>query len=115
VVKEFGGNKYPLVVLAGHRVTLELPRGIERTTSLLYADDNWAKPDGERTVRDGHRVVSFRACPGARGASSYERREATFWSGAVLTTAPRCVRLRVWVDGERTPRRAHIALGRRCS
>jgi hypothetical protein len=85
-----------------------------RRTSLLYADDHWEKPDGERTVRDGHRVVTFHACSAARAGSSYDGRDATFWSGFVVTTVPRCLRLRVWVDDERTPRRASIALGKRC-
>src|SRR4051812_4469874 len=39
-IATFGGQKYPAVVLAGHRVTIELPRAVRRT-SLLYADDNW--------------------------------------------------------------------------
>jgi hypothetical protein len=110
-----GGQKYPAVVLAGHRVTVELSPAVGRSTSLLYADDHWKLPDGGRTVRDGHRVVRFRACPGDRGTSSYDGREATFWSGFVLTTVPRCLRLRIWVDDERTPRRARIPFGRRCS
>jgi hypothetical protein len=115
VVATFGGQKYPAVVLAGHRVTVELPRTVRRSTSLLYADDRWDRPDGERTVRDGHRVVRFRACPPGRSGSSYGGRTATFWSGFVLTTVPRCLRVRVWVDRERAPRRARIPLGRRCA
>jgi hypothetical protein len=112
-VSRLGGQKYPALVLAGHRVTVELSRGVRRT-SLLYADDHWDRPDGERTVRDGHRVVDFRSCTTDRAGSSYDGREATFWSGFVLTTVPRCLRLRVWVDHERTPRRASIPLGKRC-
>jgi hypothetical protein len=116
VIARFGGQKYPAVVLAGHRVTVELPRAVRRSTSLLYADDHLNLPDGERTVGDGHRVVEFRACPSGRGGgSSYDGRKATFWSGFVLTTAPRCLELRIWVDDERTPRRARIPLGRRCA
>jgi hypothetical protein len=113
-IARFGGQKYPAVVLAGHRVTVELSRSVRRSTSLLYADDHWKLPDGERTVRDGHRVVEFRACRTDRADSSYNGREATFWSGFVLTTVPRCLKLRVWVDDERAPRRARIPLGRRC-
>lgn len=115
LIARFGGQKYPAVVLAGHRVTVELPRGVQRSTSLLYADDNWELPDGERTVTDGHRVVDFRACATGHGTSTYEEGEATFWSGFVLTTVPRCLRLRVWVDDERTPRRAYLPLGKRCA
>lgn len=115
VIARFGGQKYPAVVLAGHRVTVELPRGVRRSTSLLYADDKWELPDGERTVADGHRVVDFRACATGHGTSSYDGRKATFWSGFVLTTVPRCLKLRIWVDSERTPRRARISLGKRCA
>lgn len=111
----FGGQKYPAVLRAGHRVTLELPRTVRRTTSLLYADDEWRLPEGRRTVADGHRVVEFRACPTDRAESSYRGRSATFWSGGLLTTVPRCVTLRIWVDDERTPRRARIPVGKRCA
>jgi hypothetical protein len=44
----------------------------------------------------------------------YDGREATFWSGFVVTTVPRCLKLRTWVDDERTPRRAY-PLGKRCA
>jgi hypothetical protein len=114
-VARFGGQKFPALVLAGHRVTVELSRGVQRSTSLYYADDRHALPDGERTVDDGHRVVAFRSCSKARAGSSYDGGDATFWSGFVLTTRPRCLALRVWVDGERTPRRARIPLGKRCA
>ena len=113
-VATFGGQKYAAIVLSGHRVTIELERGIRRT-SLMYADDHWSKPDGERKVSDGHRVVDFRACAAGQGLSSYDGRKATFWSGFVATTVPRCLKLRIWVDDERTPRRARIALGKRCA
>jgi len=114
VIDAFGGQKYPALVLAGHRVSIELSRSVRRT-SLLYADDHWRLPDGERTVGDGHRVVDFRACATGRGLSRYGRRKATFWSGAILTTVPRCLTLRIWVDDERTSRRARIPLGKRCA
>ena len=115
VIARFGGQKYPAVVLAGHGVTVELPRSVQRSTSLLYADDEYRLPAGERKVRDGHRVVAFRACPPERAHSSYDGHKATFWSGFVITDVPRCLALRVWVDTEPTPRRARIALGKRCA
>jgi hypothetical protein len=116
VIATFGGQKYPAVVLAGHRVTVELSPTVGRSTSLLYADDHWRLPDGRRRVGDGHRVVDFRACATGRGGgSSYDGRKATFWSGSVLTTVPRCLKLRIWVDDERTPRRARVPLGKRCA
>jgi hypothetical protein len=113
-IATFGGQKYPAIVLAGRRVTIELPRAVRRT-SLLYADDHWSQGDGERTVGDGHRVVAFRSCPSSRAGSSYDGRDATFWSGFVLTTVPRCLKLRVWVDDERRPRSARLPLGGRCT
>ena len=61
-----------------------------------YANDHRKPPDGQRTVRDGHRVVEFRACAPDRADSSYDGRPATFWSGFVLTTVPRCLKLRIW-------------------
>jgi hypothetical protein len=115
VIAQFGGQKYPAVVLAGHRVTVELSRGVKSSTSLGYADDHRKRPDGSRKVRDGHRVVAFRACSSDRSGSSYDGRDATFWSGFVLTTVPRCLELRVWVDDQRAPRHARIPLGKRCS
>ncbi len=115
VIAEFGGQKYPAVVLAGHRVTVELSRGVRRSTSLLYADDKWKLPDRDPAVRDGHRVVGLRACTSDQARSRYDGRKATFWSGSVLTTVPRCLSLRIWVDDGRTPRRARIALGKRCT
>jgi hypothetical protein len=53
----------------------------------------------------------------AGGAGSYTPAGAepiTFWSGFVMTSVPRCLALAVHVDGEPAPRRARIALGRRC-
>jgi hypothetical protein len=64
------------------------------------------------SIRGNHRAIDFRAC--ARGLSTGGGRRVTFWSGFVLTDRPRCVPLRIRVDGERRARRAHIALGRRC-
>ena len=114
-IRTLGGQKYPAVLLAGHRATVELSRAARRSASLLYADDHWNMPDGTRTVGDGHRVVEFRGCPRHRAGSSYDGRRATFWSGFVLTTVPRCLTLRVWIDDERTPRRARLPLGKRCA
>jgi hypothetical protein len=115
-IAQFGGMKYPALVLAGHRVTVEVSRSANRSTSLLYADDHWRLPDGSRKVRDGHRVVEFRACSRARSHSSYGGRKATFWSGFVLSTMPRCLALRIWVDRQPAPtRRVRVPLGKGCS
>jgi hypothetical protein len=103
-VQRFDGNKFPLLVAAGHRVTIELTRATHRFASLAYGSHS----------RAGHRVMTFRACDRHDAASDADGRPVTFWSGFVQATRPGCVRLRIWVDREPTPRRAHIELGRRC-
>ena len=97
-------QKFPLLVRNGHRVTVEL----SPSTGLAYGP----LPEGETYLRDTHRVVTFIACRhGQRSGSSADGRPVTFWSGSVLARSPRCVRLLVWVDAERSPRRAVIRLG----
>jgi hypothetical protein len=103
-VRRFEGNKFPLLVAAGHRVTIELTPGTRRFASLAYGSHS----------RTGHRVMTFRACNPDEAASDADGKPVTFWSGFVQATRPGCVRLRIWVDRERTPRRAHIELGARC-
>lgn len=110
-VRQFGGNKFPALVRAGHRVTVALSKRTRRVAGLGYGP----LPEGvELTARDGHRVVTFIACRhGRRSGSDVDRRPVTFWSGFVMTTAPRCVPLEVWVDSEPTPRHVTLALGKR--
>jgi hypothetical protein len=112
-VREFGGNKFPALVRAGHRVTVAVSRRTRRVASLGYGP----LPEGvELTPRDGHRVVTFIACRRGRpSGSTADGRPVTFWSGFVLTASPRCVPLEVWVDDERSPRRTALRMGRsRC-
>lgn len=109
--RRFGGNKYPLLVRAGHRVTVELTPATRRFASLTYGP---TKTQGQQTVDDGHRVITFRSCSARRAQSRADRDPVTFWSGFVLVREPSCVPLRVWVDDEPAPRRARIELGRRC-
>ena len=107
-VREFGGNKFPLLVKAGRRVTVELSA---RSAALGYGP----LPEGEVGVADGHRVVTFIACRrNEASGSEADGAPVTFWSGFLLADRPQCVRLRVWVDGERGPRHAAVPLGRRC-
>ena len=105
-VRQFRGNKFPLLVRNRHRVTVEVR---SPGTQLSYGP----MPDGEVELHDGHRVIRFVACR-RRSGSRGGRHPVTFWSGFVMTTAPRCVRLEVWVDDERSPRSAAIPLGREC-
>jgi hypothetical protein len=103
-----GFQKFPLLVRNGHRVTVELSMETRRSAGLAYGP----LPEGENHLRDTHRVVTFIACrPGARPTSRADGQPVTFWSGSVYARSPRCIPLFVWVDNERSPRRAVIHLG----
>jgi hypothetical protein len=106
--RAFGGNKFPLLVRAGHRVTIELSTHTRKVAGLAYGP----LPEGKVRLRDAHRVVRFIACRrGERSGSSADGRLVTFWSGGVLARSPRCVPLLVWIDAAPSPRRAVIRLG----
>jgi hypothetical protein len=113
-VRRFGGNKYPVLLRAGHRVTVEITRATGRKVALGYSNRMRRLPDGERHVADGDRVVRFIACARGHGLSDVDGQHVTFWSGSILAEASRCVRMRVWVDDDPAPRSAQIELGRRC-
>jgi hypothetical protein len=103
-----GFQKFPLLVRNGHRVTVELSSKTRQGAGLAYGP----LPQGETQLRDTHRMVTFVACGRGQGSSSSaDGRPVTFWSGSVLALSPRCVPLRVWVDRDRSPRRAVIRLG----
>jgi hypothetical protein len=116
VVRRFGGNKFPLLVKAGHRATVRLPRAVRRSAGLAYAGmGRRPLPGGEVQLRDTAKAMTFVACrPNGPSGSHAGAVQVTFWSGFVMTSAPRCLSLAVYVDGDPTPRRARIALGRRC-
>lgn len=114
LVKKYGRQKYPAVVLAGHRAVVEVPREVRRSTSLLYGEQT-TRHEGPPQLSDGQPVVDFRSCSAGDAQSSYGRRKATFWSGFILTSVPRCLKLRVWIDDERAARVVHIPLGKRCN
>jgi hypothetical protein len=108
----YHGNKFPLLVRNGHRVTLELSRRTRKFAGLAYGP----LPQGETHLHDTHRVVTFTACSGAQSESMADGQPVTFWSGGIVTRAPACVPVRVWIDGKSTPRRVVIRLGvQRCS
>jgi hypothetical protein len=109
-VREFGGQKYQALVAAGHTVKIAISHRAHRTHSLNYADST----RGTRNVEDGTRVVSFESCSRREAESDASGRAVTFWSGFILASAPRCLSIKVWVDGARTPRRARIPIGRCC-
>ncbi len=107
-----GGQKFQLLVRNGHRVTVELSRRTRRDAGLAYGPLG----GGQVGLADAHRLVKFIACRrGESSGSSADGRPVTFWSGGVLASSPRCVPLRVFVDGASAARRAVIHLGvRRC-
>jgi hypothetical protein len=109
VVRQFGGQKYPLLVKAGHSVTLEVPAGGRIFAGLGYGP----LPQGEITLERAHLRVTFIACEEGSGSSA--EGPVTFWSGAVVVNAPHCVPLDVFVDGEVAARRVFVALGLRCA
>lgn len=100
-VLEHGGNKSPLLVRAGHTVTVSVPERHRATASLDY---------GFQAL--GRHTITFSACS-ARLSQSRADGPVTFWSGFVRTTVPSCVPLDVWVDRE-SRRRVRVPLGRRC-
>ena len=111
-VARFGGVKVPALVRAGHTVTVELSRRAYRSASLFYATDGGVLT--EARVADGFRSITFRSCSARRAQSDADGDPVTFWSGFVVVSRPRCVRLKVWVDDAPEPRRARVALGVRC-
>jgi hypothetical protein len=119
-VREFGGNKFPLLVKAGHRVTVRLARPARNTAGLAYGP----LPQGKTRLRDTYRSVTFVACRRGRPTRRYRPQgpsrshadgvNVTFWPGGVLTREPACVPLKIFVDGKRPPRRAEVPLGQSC-
>jgi hypothetical protein len=101
---DFGGNKFPLIVRGGHRVTIAVPRSARPGVGLTYVP-----------LRKARRVITFSACRrDEMTRNPYEPHTAccfSFWAGGVLAPSPRCVPLLVWADDERSPRRAVIHLG----
>ena len=109
VVLAHEGQKYPLLVRAGHVVTLEIPSGKQETAGLAYGP----LPQGRIRLRDAHRRVTFVACRPEKDSGSTADGAVTFWSGAIMTSAPDCVPLNVYVDGKASPRHAAVPVGPR--
>ena len=72
-VREFGGNKFPALVRAGHRVTVAVARPARAAASLGYGP----LPEGvELSPSDGHPVVTFIACEPGEPSGSRARWQA---------------------------------------
>jgi hypothetical protein len=103
-----GGNKLFVYVKGGHRVTIELSPRTRANVGLVFGP----YPDNDASLHTARRVVRFIAC--RRGELSEPRFDGwpvTSWVGFLLASSPRCVPLLVWVDDERSPRRAVIRFG----
>ncbi len=109
-VREFGGNKFAVIVRAGHTVNVRLGRRAPRSAGLAYGPI----PDGEITLDETYRSVTFMACRAGERPGSGGGGHVTVWMGFVLTRRPACIPLDVRVAADRAPRRVGLALGRRC-
>lgn len=106
VVREFGGNKFPALVRAGHRVTVSLKREVRGFAGLAYGGlGRRPLPEGEVRLRDTAHTMTFVACE--HGPSP------TFWSGFLVTRRPACVPVEIYVDDDSTPRHERIDMGGR--
>jgi len=120
-VRQFGGNKFPLLVKAGHTVTVRVAKPAQALAGLAYGP----LPQGENTLRDTYDAVTFEACAPGEPSREYsdegpsgsyaDGENVTFWSGFVLTKRPACIPLEIFIDDEETPQRVGLALGRRCA
>ena len=108
-VRAVGGNKFPLLVRAGHTVTVTLAPEARALAGLAYGP----LPQGETKLRDTYRAVTFVACGAEESISSADGLDVTFWSGAVLTRRPACIPLEIAIDGGGA-QRVGIPLGKRC-
>jgi hypothetical protein len=122
VVRDFGGNKFPLLVKAGHTVTVRLPRPVRRFAGLAYGGlGHGLLPEGETRLRDTAHTMTFVACQPGRPPRTYrddgpsgsyaDGQSVTFWSGFVVMRKPACVPLQVYVDDDPSPRHAVIEMG----
>jgi hypothetical protein len=112
LVESLGGQKHPVLVRAGHEVTLQVPKSARAHVSLGYG----SLPQGEVRYQDGHPAVTFVACaPDEESGSSVAPGEpVTFWSGFVFAREPSCAPLDVYIDGEPEPHRIETPLGAAC-
>jgi hypothetical protein len=99
---DFRGNKFPIYMRGGHRVTVQVARRTQGA-KLIYGQ------------RGASRVFTFISCrrddfpppnPSSHVACCF-----SFWAGGVRARPSQCVHLLFWVDDEIRPRRAVIHLG----
>jgi hypothetical protein len=110
VVQAHDGQKVPLLVKAGHTVTVSVPPEARSFAGLGYGP----LPQGRVRVSDAHDEITFMACDRDEPSGSRAEGPVTFWSGFVMTSVPTCLPLDVHVDDEAAPRRVEISLGADC-
>jgi hypothetical protein len=106
-ILEFDGQKLPVLVRAGHVVTLRIPKHRRDFARLAYGP----LPQGRVRLKDAHHTVTFKACRRGQRSGSTAPEPVTFWSGFVMVREPGCVPLLAWVDDEPSPWRQVISLG----
>jgi hypothetical protein len=104
VIQQFGGQKFPLLVRAGHTVTAHLRQSTRNDPGLAYG------PFSD----EPQRTITFVSCRLGVPSGSSADGAVTFWSGFVMTRTPRCVQLEVYGNGARSPRSVALSLGARC-
>jgi hypothetical protein len=111
VIRRFHGQKIPMLVKTGHTVTVRIPRRARGFAGLGYTPQGRVLEE-QVGLRDTRHTVTFVACrPGEPSGSDANGQAVTFWSGAVVVTrAPACVPLDVYVDDEPSPRRVVLSL-----
>ena len=102
--------KLPVALRAGHRATLRVSPAQRRDAALMFTD----RTRGARRVADADRTVVFEPCAAdAPAFSGGVVGPITGWAGGMIVSGPRCVRLQLWIDGERS-RDIRLPLRRRC-
>ncbi len=103
-----GWWKMPVLVRAGHKVTITIRPSGRRDARLAYTHP----ADGRRaTIRNTpYDEMTFTACSGRRSQSSADGRPVTFWSGGfVYRKLPVCIPLKIAIDG-RAPVQRSLSL-----
>ena len=108
-VRQLGGFRYPVLVTAGHTVTVRLAPEARTLAGLAFGPLR----HGRAKFRDAYRSVTFVSCSAKESTSDVDGADATLWLGYVLIWRPECIPIEVSIDGG-APQRAGLTLGARC-
>ena len=110
-IHRLGGQKFPLLLKAGHTATVQVVGSARTFAGLGYIPRSY----GGRTLRDSNQTITFVSCrTNETSGSSADGAPVTFWAGFVVATTPICVPLDIYVDRQPSPRRAALSLGALC-